>query len=210
MAELDERMRILVTPSKTWFNDNALKYDALATRLLDRPLQDEERRAAKTSLYSRVEARFKAEARENMTGDLAQKQRLLSESNSRCNTCGLPLSIKAVRVDHVLPLAEGGFNEANNLQALCEECNQGKSDYFEDSAIGAARPWSERRSDLITGAITLTKRKRFCALLRADKKCERCGVRASESALTVIQRVSVADGGQPVYDNLIVVCTQCG
>lgn len=51
----------------------------------------------------------------------------------RCAQCGkTPLgdSVKLV-VDHKVPLAWGGTNDAENLQPLCEDCNAGKRDYFQ-------------------------------------------------------------------------------
>jgi 5-methylcytosine-specific restriction endonuclease McrA len=50
----------------------------------------------------------------------------------RCAMCGrTPAEHKVVlQVDHKMPQAWGGTDDPENLQALCEECNRGKKDYF--------------------------------------------------------------------------------
>jgi len=48
----------------------------------------------------------------------------------------------AAEVDHILPLRQGGTNDANNLQALCKSCHSRKT-ATEDGAFG--RPVRERR-----------------------------------------------------------------
>lgn len=56
-------------------------------------------------------------------------QVLLSQ---RCAQCGKMPDDDGVKleVDHKLPLAWGGDDDVENLQALCQECNHGKRDYF--------------------------------------------------------------------------------
>jgi len=44
-----------------------------------------------------------------------------------CHYCGMPLSPRTGQVDHVVPVAEGGADEAENLVSACGNCNRGKS-----------------------------------------------------------------------------------
>jgi 5-methylcytosine-specific restriction protein A len=45
-----------------------------------------------------------------------------------CRLCAAKnLSIKAVEVDHIIPLHKNGTNEINNLQPLCWQCHYDKS-----------------------------------------------------------------------------------
>lgn len=50
----------------------------------------------------------------------------------RCEQCGRTPRDHGVvlQVDHKMPQSWGGGNEIGNLQALCEECNRGKKDYY--------------------------------------------------------------------------------
>lgn len=55
-------------------------------------------------------------------------------SEGRCRSCGRwprEDDVKLV-VDHVIPQTWGGTDERENLQPLCEDCNQGKKDLFSD------------------------------------------------------------------------------
>jgi len=45
----------------------------------------------------------------------------------RCLYCGCSPSQKVLRVDHVVPVAEGGSDESSNLVTSCFDCNAGKA-----------------------------------------------------------------------------------
>jgi 5-methylcytosine-specific restriction endonuclease McrA len=54
---------------------------------------------------------------------------VLDRDCSRCVKCGLgPSSTVTLEVDHIVPVANGGFDTIDNLQTLCIRCNRGKSD----------------------------------------------------------------------------------
>ena len=44
-----------------------------------------------------------------------------------CNECKTVLEIKAMQIDHILPLAMGGTNDNDNLQVLCKKCHFDKT-----------------------------------------------------------------------------------
>lgn len=53
---------------------------------------------------------------------------LFLEANGQCQACGWQLRPGTRwEVDHVIPLALGGRDEACNLQVLCEPCHSGKT-----------------------------------------------------------------------------------
>ena len=53
---------------------------------------------------------------------------VLKRDGFRCQYCGLESREGAgLVVDHVIPVALGGADDANNLVACCRECNSGKS-----------------------------------------------------------------------------------
>ena len=57
---------------------------------------------------------------------------VLRAARGRCQMCGRSIEASGVelQVDHKIPQAWGGTNDADNLWALCVECNHGKKDLF--------------------------------------------------------------------------------
>lgn len=55
---------------------------------------------------------------------------VLTRDGFCCKLCGRSAKEHgvALEVDHIVPVAQGGENEINNLQTLCEDCNRGKRD----------------------------------------------------------------------------------
>ena len=78
--------------------------------------------------YSRLTSLDKGEAKGSRF-HITQKTRylVLHRDGYRCRACGRETSdgVK-LEIDHVIPIAWGGTNEPDNLQALCQECNHGK------------------------------------------------------------------------------------
>ena len=54
---------------------------------------------------------------------LALKARVLRAAGYRCQSCRYS---RRLTVDHIVPRALGGGNHYENLQCLCEDCNQAK------------------------------------------------------------------------------------
>jgi hypothetical protein len=50
---------------------------------------------------------------------------VLRRAGGRCQLCHT--TERPLHVDHIVPRSKGGTNELSNLQALCDECNLGKS-----------------------------------------------------------------------------------
>ena len=55
------------------------------------------------------------------------RYRVLAAANGRCALCGATSKERRTEVDHVVSRSLGGSNHINNLQALRDECNRGKS-----------------------------------------------------------------------------------
>ena len=58
------------------------------------------------------------------------REAVLMRDGYRCRHCGRNPREDGIKlhVDHIEPWSKGGTNDLENLQALCEECNLGKSD----------------------------------------------------------------------------------
>lgn len=85
----------------------------------------EHRRAKARHHNARKNAR-----RQNAPGDGAARRRryrLNLQGAGVCNECGLTFASPALRVDHVVPLVDGGLDVAANLQDLCFGCHQDKT-----------------------------------------------------------------------------------
>jgi 5-methylcytosine-specific restriction endonuclease McrA len=55
------------------------------------------------------------------------RYRVLAAANGRCALCGATSKERRIEIDHIIPRSKGGSNDISNLQALCDECNRGKS-----------------------------------------------------------------------------------
>ncbi len=53
---------------------------------------------------------------------------VLKNAKNRCELCGIHKDVKALDVDHIVPINKGGPNVIENMQALCYTCNSQKSD----------------------------------------------------------------------------------
>ncbi len=67
---------------------------------------------------------------------ISQRVRAEVLLHGRCSMCGRTVADDLIKlhVDHKLPQEFGGTDHIDNLQALCEEDNQGKKDYFAEFA----------------------------------------------------------------------------
>lgn len=52
---------------------------------------------------------------------------VLKRDGSRCLLCGVSAKESVLHVDHIVPRSKKGSNEMENLQTLCWQCNNGKS-----------------------------------------------------------------------------------
>jgi hypothetical protein len=54
---------------------------------------------------------------------------VLARDNYRCKMCGCTKDEVQLEVDHIIPVADGGTDELDNLATLCRDCNRGKAAY---------------------------------------------------------------------------------
>ncbi len=75
------------------------------------------------------------------------RYQVLHNGHFRCRACGATPSdgIKLV-VDHIVPVDWGGSSDIDNLQPLCEKCNQGKQAWVSDLPTEAMREVFKRQT----------------------------------------------------------------
>ncbi|WMC94415.1 HNH endonuclease [Kineothrix sp. MB12-C1] len=54
------------------------------------------------------------------------RKKIYEEANGRCMLCGRKILFEEMTLDHIIPLAINGADNANNLTAACFACNQFK------------------------------------------------------------------------------------
>lgn len=54
------------------------------------------------------------------------RRRVYEKTNGHCAYCGCELEYSNMQVDHVIPRANGGTNDFNNLLPACRSCNHRK------------------------------------------------------------------------------------
>ena len=79
--------------------------------------------------HQREAWRKKPVATKRITGRKLQAMRAaLFAANPLCVECAqLGRVTLATQRDHIVPLGEGGADDADNVQGLCNECHEGKS-----------------------------------------------------------------------------------
>jgi len=66
--------------------------------------------------------------------NLRLRFKVLYRDNFKCAKCGRSPATNPkidLHVDHIKPYSKGGETEVSNLQTLCSDCNQGKSNLYE-------------------------------------------------------------------------------
>ncbi len=56
------------------------------------------------------------------------KKYVFQRDKYQCQSCGKTTIETNLSIDHIIPLARGGQNDISNLQTLCLNCNQQKTD----------------------------------------------------------------------------------
>jgi 5-methylcytosine-specific restriction endonuclease McrA len=109
-----------------WFHDHIYwdsdlrSWDDVKVLLLDR--EQRQRRQVERARSRVVAAGKEAQTpREGIPRDV--RLAVWERCEGKCARCG---SAKLLQFDHVIPLAMGGNNSIENLQLLCDRCNQEK------------------------------------------------------------------------------------
>lgn len=74
------------------------------------------------------------------------KKRML-RSTDRCHWCGLKLVLDTATLDHRIPLARGGLDNANNWVLACAPCNHGRGHDMPELRINVTVNVNDKRSN---------------------------------------------------------------
>jgi len=58
--------------------------------------------------------------------DARLRHECFKRDSYRCKECGATNKEKMLCADHIVPVSQGGTDELDNLQTLCDDCNQAK------------------------------------------------------------------------------------
>ena len=56
-----------------------------------------------------------------------ERKMIYNKAEGRCQLCGCKITYDEMTLDHIVPLAMGGEDSLENLQATCEPCNSHKN-----------------------------------------------------------------------------------
>ena len=106
---------------------------------------------------SRVRNRNRRAKRINAEGTHteAQTTALLELQDHKCNSCGICLHTAEKHLDHIMPLDLGGSNWLDNLQWLCQFCNNSKGAKHPDewAAEILTEHWQARRQQRLQAVL---------------------------------------------------------
>lgn len=66
----------------------------------------------------------------NLVGWYALRWQILERDKFTCQYCGRSAPSVPLEVDHIIPRADGGTDQPDNLVCACWSCNRGKAAYF--------------------------------------------------------------------------------
>ena len=105
-----------------YWDDEALSAEHVALEVWDRERQRDHRFERLKSIRAR-EAVAQSASRERISGEV--RRFVWKRDAGRCSRCAAEDDLQ---FDHIIPVARGGGNAAENIQILCGACNRQKSD----------------------------------------------------------------------------------
>ena len=112
------------TPSGLFWTDPDMTADQVKLLVEDRKRRTDHK---VDRLQKRAEHGESAsgQRRESIPSDV--RISVYERDGGRCANCGID---KDLQYDHIIPVAKGGGNSAENVQLLCGDCNRQKSDHI--------------------------------------------------------------------------------
>ena len=90
-------------------------------------LDAEEQMIIKKKLYGYSDEEiYKSKGRTRVIYTPRERKMIYHKAEGRCQLCGCKITYDEMSLDHIVPLAMGGEDSLENLQATCEPCNSHK------------------------------------------------------------------------------------
>jgi len=77
--------------------------------------------------------------RSRSVGNYRMRMEVLHRADYACEACGT--RGRRLEIDHILPLADGGTSDTENMQALCRRCHIEKTAMETGNFIPGAADW---------------------------------------------------------------------
>jgi hypothetical protein len=93
-------------------------------------------------------SRVAADLRDGRHRSTRPARAALLRKDDRCHWCGKKLTLDTSTLDHLVPLARGGLDNANNWTLACEPCNRGRGSDMPELARKPFSPFSSTPIEL--------------------------------------------------------------
>jgi len=133
---------------------------------------------------------FKKTKRDSLSKD--ERFDLIRSQNYKCNLCLNPFGSSSFEIDHIIPLEQGGTNDLENLQGLCDSCHIFKTTILDRGVI--ARLLQAKIQNKKIGKITKITRPQIleeCQMVYFNRNRNRIPFHADEMLNFCINTVDV-------------------
>ena len=114
-------------------NQSGLGIDYKVVQQLCKQNKIEFRNQSFVTLLNQLKDIFYGDVNKRVNFDIEFRETLLKKYNNKCNICNK--KIDSFHIDHVKPLSAGGSNDDDNLQVLCIQCHQDKTESEVENGI---------------------------------------------------------------------------
>jgi len=73
--------------------------------------------------------KLKSDKRKRKVFSKLERQKIFEKTKGSCYSCGMPLDINKMQIEHIIPFSRGGSDEDHNLLPSCRKCNMYRSNY---------------------------------------------------------------------------------
>lgn len=140
---------------------------------------------------------------------------IFARDNFTCRYCGRQSDEVQLRVDHIIPVCQGGTNDEPNLITSCEPCNQGKggktisqSAPTESDRLRILQEYQEQIATARAALAANNAKKEFRQII-CNKFCEAIGQDSmSTRTLNILTSYAEEFGADALFDWIDLACVR--